>query len=58
MIEPYADVDAAIDDFASQHWKNITTAILTRNVDMLYENAISLKALEKTRESVKKELKQ
>lgn len=58
MIEPYADVDAAVDDFSSHHWKNITTAILTRNVDLLYDNAISLKALEKTRESVKKKLKQ
>jgi len=58
MIEPYANVDAAVDDIANQHWKNITTAMLTRNVDLLYDNAISLKALEEARKSVKKKLKQ
>lgn len=58
MIEPYANVDAAVDDIANQHWKNITIAMLSHNVDLLYDNAISLKALEEARKSVKKKLKQ
>jgi hypothetical protein len=58
MIEPYANVDAAVDDIANKHWKNITTAMLSRDVDLLYDNAISLKALEEARKDVKKKLKQ
>jgi hypothetical protein len=57
MIEPYANVDAAVDDIANQHWKNITTAIISHNVELLYDNAISLKALEEAKKSVKKTLK-
>ena len=58
MIEPYATVDHAVDDMAGDLWKKITIAMINRDVDLLYDTAISLKALEKTRVEVKKQLKQ
>lgn len=58
MIEPYATVDHAVDDMANQYWKKITIAMINSDVDLLYDTAISLKALEEARVSVKKKLKQ
>lgn len=58
MIEPYATVDHAVDDMASQYWKKITIAMINGDVDLLYDTAIALKALEEARKSVKKKLKQ
>jgi hypothetical protein len=58
MIEPYATVDDAVDDMANQYWKNITFSMINRDIDLLYNSAISLKALEEARASVKKKLKQ
>ena len=58
MIEPYATVDHAVDDMASDFWKKITIAMINNDVDLLYDTAISLKALEEARKSVKKKLKQ
>lgn len=58
MIEPYATVDHAVDDMASAYWKKITMAIINSDVDLLYDTAIALKALEEARVSVKKKLKQ
>jgi hypothetical protein len=57
MIEPYATVDDAVDDMANQYWKNITVSMINRDIDLLYDSAISLKALEEARVSVKKKLK-
>lgn len=58
MIEPYNTVDDAVDDMAKQYWNNITKAMINRDVDLLYDTAIALKALEEARKSVKKKLKQ
>lgn len=58
MIEPYATVDDAVDDMANQYWKKITIAMINSDVDLLYDTAIALKALEGARASVKKKLKQ
>jgi hypothetical protein len=57
MIEPYATVDDAVNDMANQYWKNITVSMINRDIDLLYDSAISLKALEEARVSVKKKLK-
>jgi hypothetical protein len=57
MIEPYATVDDAVDDMANQYWKNITVSMINRDIDLLYDSAISLKALEEARISVKNKLK-
>lgn len=58
MIEPYNSVDDAVDDMAKEYWKNITNAMINRDVNLLYDTAIALKALEEARKSVKKKLKQ
>ncbi len=58
MIQPYATVDDAVDEMASQYWKKITIAMINSDVDLLYDTAISLKALEQAKTSVKKQLKQ
>lgn len=58
MIQPYNNVDNAVDDMANQYWKKITIAMINNDVDLLYDNAIALKALEEARKSVKKKLKQ
>ena len=58
MIQPYATVDNAVDDIASDYWKKITIAMINNDVDLLYDTAIALKALEEARKSVKKKLKQ
>ena len=58
MIQPYATVDDAVDEIASQYWKKITIAMINSDVDLLYDTAISLKALEQAKTSVKKQLKQ
>jgi hypothetical protein len=57
MIQPYATVDNAVDDMAGEFWKKITIAMINNDVDLLYDTAISLKALEEARKSVKKQLK-
>jgi hypothetical protein len=58
VIQPYNNVDNAVDDMANQYWKKITIAMINNDVDLLYDNAIALKALEEARKSVKKKLKQ
>jgi hypothetical protein len=58
VIQPYATVDDAVDEMASQYWKKITIAMINSDVDLLYDTAISLKALEQAKTSVKKQLKQ
>lgn len=58
MIEPYNSVDDAVDDMAKDFWKKIATAMIIKDVDLLYDTAISLKALEEARKSAKKKLKQ
>ena len=58
MIEPYATVDHAVDDMAGDLWKKITIAMINSDVNLLYDTAITLKALEQARVSVKKKLKQ
>ena len=58
MIEPYATVDHAVDDMAGDLWKKITIAMINSDVNLLYDTAIALKALEQARVSVKKKLKQ
>jgi hypothetical protein len=58
VIQPYATVDDAVDEIASQYWKKITIAMINSDVDLLYDTAISLKALEQAKTSVKKQLKQ
>jgi hypothetical protein len=58
VIEPYATVDHAVDDMAGDLWKKITISMINNDVDLLYDTAISLKALEEARKSVKKKLKQ
>jgi hypothetical protein len=58
VIQPYATVDDAVDDMAGDLWKKITVAMINNDVDLLYDTAISLKALEEARKSVKKKLKQ
>lgn len=58
MIQPYATVDDAVDDIAGDYWKKITIAMINHDVDLLYDTAISLKALEKARKEVKTKLKQ
>jgi hypothetical protein len=57
VIQPYATVDDAVDDMAGDLWKKITVAMINNDVDLLYDTAISLKALEEARKSVKKKLK-
>jgi hypothetical protein len=57
VIQPYATVDDAVDDMAGDLWKKITIAMINHDVDLLYDTAISLKALEEARKSVKKKLK-
>jgi hypothetical protein len=58
VIQPYATVDNADDDMAGDLWKKITISMINNDVDLLYDTAISLKALEEARKSVKKKLKQ
>lgn len=58
MIEPYNTVDDAVDDMAKEYWRNITNAMINKDVNLLYDTAIALKALEEARKSVKKKLKQ
>jgi hypothetical protein len=58
VIQPYATVDNAVDDMAGDLWKKITIAMINNDVDLLYDTAISLKALEEARVAVKKKLKQ
>lgn len=58
MIQPYANVDTAVDGMAGDYWKLITVAMINNDVDLLYDTAINLKALEEARKSVKKQLKQ
>jgi hypothetical protein len=58
MIQPYATVDDAVNDMADEFWKKITIAMINHDVDLLYDSAISLKALEEARKSVKKKIKQ
>lgn len=58
MIEPYNSVDDAVDDMAKEYWRNITSAMINKDVNLLYDTAIALKALEEARKSVKIKLKQ
>jgi hypothetical protein len=52
------DVDQAIDEMAEPYWNTLNAAVAGRDIDTIFDTAITLKSLEATRVQVKESLKE
>lgn len=51
-------VDQAIDEMAEPYWDTLKVAIVSRDIETIFDTAITLKSLEATRIQVKESLLQ